>query len=194
GYIDFTSAAGYDWWKQQATQMLLDYGIDTIWNDNNEFQLWDDTARCDGFGKPFPLGVGRPLQTLLMTRASYEAQLEKRPAERPFVLTRAATVGSQRYAQTWSGDNTTSWHTLKWNIPMGLGLSLSGMPNNGHDIGGFHGPAPEPELFIRWLQSGVFQPRFTTHSWNSDGTTTSPWLYPEHLPLIREIIRFRYRL
>jgi alpha-glucosidase len=194
GYVDFTSASGYDWWKQRATEALLDYGIDTLWNDNNEFQLWDDTARCDGFGQPLPLGLARPLQTLLMTRASCEAQREKRPDERPFVLTRAATVGSQRYAQTWSGDNTTSWHTLKWNIPMGLGLGLSGMPNNGHDIGGFHGPAPEPELFIRWLQSGVFQPRFTTHSWNSDGTTTSPWMYPEHLPLIREIIRFRYRL
>jgi len=194
GYVDFTSAAGYDWWKQRATEALLNYGIDTLWNDNNEFQLWDDTARCDGFGQPLPLGLARPLQTLLMTRASYEAQLEKRPDERPFVLTRAATVGSQRYAQTWSGDNTTSWHTLKWNIPMGLGLGLSGMPNNGHDIGGFHGPAPEPELFIRWMQHGVFQPRFTTHSWNSDGSITSPWMYPEHLPLIREIIRFRYRL
>ncbi len=194
GYVDFTSAAGYDWWKQRATEALLDYGIDTLWNDNNEFQLWDDTARCDGFGQPIPLGLARPLQTLLMTRASYEAQRDKRPDERPFVLTRAATVGSQRYAQTWSGDNTTSWHTLKWNIPMGLGLGLSGMPNNGHDIGGFHGPAPEPELFIRWMQHGVFQPRFTTHSWNSDGTITSPWMYPEHLPLIREIIRFRYRL
>jgi alpha-glucosidase len=194
GYVDFTSAAGYDWWKSRATEALLDYGIDTLWNDNNEFQLWDDTARCDGFGEPIPLGLARPLQTLLMTRASYEAQLQKRPHERPFVLTRAATVGSQRYAQTWSGDNTTSWHTLKWNIPMGLGLGLSGMPNNGHDIGGFHGPAPEPELFIRWMQHGVFQPRFTTHSWNNDGTITSPWLYPEHLPLIRDIIRFRYRL
>lgn len=194
GYVDFTSAAGYAWWQQRATEALLDYGIDTLWNDNNEFQLWDDTARCDGFGEPIPLGLARPLLTLLMTRASYEAQRGKRPDERPFVLTRAAAVGSQRYAQTWSGDNTTSWHTLRWNTPMGLSLGLSGMPNNGHDIGGFHGPAPEPELLIRWLQSGVFQPRFTTHSWNSDGTTTSPWMYPEHLPLIREIILFRYRL
>ncbi|MGV2434349.1 MAG UNVERIFIED_CONTAM: hypothetical protein LVT10_05305 [Anaerolineae bacterium] len=48
---------------------------------------------------------------------------------RPFVLTRSATVGMQRYAQTWSGDNRTSWESLRYNIPMGLGMGSSGMPN-----------------------------------------------------------------
>ena len=49
----------------------------------------------------------------------------------------------QRYVQTWSGDNSTSWETLKYNIRMGLGLALSGVSNTGHDIGGFAGPAPD---------------------------------------------------
>jgi alpha-glucosidase len=77
---------------------------------------------------------------------------------------------------------------------MGLGLSLSGMPNTGHDIGGFFGPAPDPELFVRWAQVGAFFPRFSIHSWNSDGTVNEPWMYPDALPHIRAAIHFRQRL
>jgi alpha-glucosidase len=77
---------------------------------------------------------------------------------------------------------------------MGLGLSLSGAPNTGHDVGGFAGRKPEPELFVRWVQNGIFHPRFTIHSWNSDGTVNEPWMYPQVLPIVREAIEFRYRL
>ncbi len=193
-YVDFTSAAGFGWWQARIREQLLAYGIDALWNDNNEFEIWDDAARCDGFGQPVPIGQARPLQTLLMGRASYEALREARPELRPFVLTRSGSAGIQRYAQTWSGDNETSWHTLRYNIPMGLSLSLSGVPNNGHDVGGFYGDAPSPELFVRWVQNGIFHPRFTIHSWNTDGTVNEPWMYPDMLPHIREAIRLRYRL
>ena len=70
-----------------------------------------------------------------MTRASFEAQARYRPGEIPFSVTRAGCPGIQRYAQTWSGDNTTSWATLRWNIRTGLQMSLSGMFNVGHDVG-----------------------------------------------------------
>jgi alpha-glucosidase len=193
-YVDFTSTAGYNWWKSRATEVLLNIGIDSLWNDNNEFEIWDDAARCNGFGREIPISLARPLQTLLMGRASYEALREFAPDKRPFVLSRSGCPGIQRYAQTWSGDNETSWHTLRYNIPMGLGMSLSGAPNTGHDIGGFFGPAPDAELFIRWVQNGIFHPRFTIHSWNTDGTVNEPWMHPDALPIIRETIRFRYRL
>jgi len=129
-----------------------------------------------------------------MGLASCEAVREAHPDRRPFVLTRAASPGMQRYAQTWSGDNHTSWHTLRYNIPMGLGLSLSGMPNTGHDVGGFAGQPPEPELLVRWVQNGIFHPRFTIHSLGIGGPATEPWMYPEVLPFVRQAIRFRYRL
>lgn len=194
GFVDFTNPTGFDWWKRTATKMLLDYGIDSLWNDNNEFGIWDDDALCDGFGEKVTLGKIRPVHTLLMVRASTEAQIENRPDERPFVLTRSGCPGIQRYAQTWSGDNDTSWHSLKFNIPMGLGMSLSGMPNIGHDVGGFCGEAPPPELLLRWVQNGIFHPRFTMHSWNKGTGATEPWMYPEVLPAIRDAIHFRYRL
>ncbi|HEX3051862.1 MAG TPA: TIM-barrel domain-containing protein, partial [Aggregatilineaceae bacterium] len=170
------------------------YGIDATWNDNNEFEIWDDAARCNGFGDPLPISLLRPIQTLLMNRASYEAQRESRPDERPYLLSRSGCPGIQRYAQTWSGDNFTSWNTLRYNIPMGLGLSLSGAPNTGHDVGGFAGPRPDPELLVRWVQNMIFQPRFCIHSWNTEGTANEPWMYPDMLPLVREAIQFRYRL
>lgn len=193
-HLDFTNPDTYEWWQTMAQDVLLGKGIDSLWNDNNEFALWDDDARCHGFGEEIPLGMARPLQSLLMTRASYEAQRENRWQERPFVLTRAAAPGSQRYAQTWSGDNVTGWDTLKYNIPMGLGLALSGMSNTGHDVGGFDGDAPSPELLVRWVQNGIFHPRFCIHSLNHSEMATEAWMYPDVLPLIQQAINFRYRM
>ena len=193
-HLDFTNPAGVAWWKDRLTRQLLAFGVDAGWNDNNEYGLWDDEATCAGFGEPTPLALLRPVQALLMTRASREAQLAAKPGERPFAVTRAGGPGLQRYAQTWSGDNTTSWESLKWNLRTGLGMSLSGMFNVGHDIGGFAGPPPGPELLIRWTQAGVVHPRFLMNSWKDDLVTTSPWLHASALPAIREALRLRLRL
>ena len=113
-HVDFTHPAGVAWWKESLTREVLDAGVDAGWNDNNEYGLWDDEATCAGFGEPTPLALMRPVQALLMTRATREAQLAARPHVRPFTVTRAGGPGLQRYAQTWSGDNTTSWASLKW--------------------------------------------------------------------------------
>lgn len=193
-HLDFTNPGAIQWWQEHVQKMLLEYGIDAIWNDNNEYNLWDDDAACCGFNKPIQIKYIRPLQSTLMTRASVEVQQRFRPGQRQYSLSRCAAPGTQRYAQTWSGDNLTDWETLRYNIPMGLGMSLSGFPNIGHDVGGFSGPSPSPELLVRWVQNGIFHPRFTLHSWNSDGTVNTPWMHPEVLPIIRKFIEFRYKL
>jgi Alpha-glucosidases, family 31 of glycosyl hydrolases len=100
----------------------------------------------------------------------------------------------QRYVQTWSGDNRTNWDTLRYNTRMGVGMSLSGLYNVGHDVGGFSGDKPDAELFVRWVQNGVMHPRFTIHSWNDDHTVNEPWMYPAITPAIRSAIELRYRL
>jgi alpha-glucosidase len=192
-HVDFTHPAGVNWWQQALMKQLLDYGI-LGWNDNNEFEIWDDDGASCGFGTAIPIDRSRPLQPLLMTRATFDAQAAHQPDERVFTITRAGPPGIQRYAQTWSGDNTTSWHTLRWNIRMGLNMSLSGMFNTGHDVGGFHGPSPDPELLVRWVQNGAFSPRFIMNSWKEGGEVNTPWLHPQVLPIIRDWIRFRYRL
>jgi len=192
-HVDFTHADGVRWWQDSFTRQLLDYGF-LGWNDNNEYEIADEEAVSHGFGLPIDIERSRALQPLLMTRATYEAQAARLPDERVFTVTRAGPPGIQRYAQTWSGDNTTSWHTLRWNIRMGLTMSLSGMFNIGHDVGGFAGPVPDPELLVRWVQSAAFSPRFIMNSWKEGGEVNTPWLHPSVTPIIREWICLRYRL
>ena len=193
-YLDFTNPATLAWWKAKVTEQILVLGFDSTWNDNNEFEIVDDRARMFGFSEPRPAREAKPLQSLLMMRASREAQKEFAPSKRPFVVSRSGMAGMQRYVQTWSGDNSTSWETLKYSIKMGLGLALSGVSNAGHDVGGFSGPKPDPELFARWVQAGIFMARFSIHSWNDDGSANEPWMHPEVAPVVRDLIRFRYRL
>lgn len=193
-YLDFTNPAAIAWWQEQVKTALLDLGIAATWNDNNEYEVENPKALAHGFGRPFPAAEMKPLQTLLMLRASKAAQCAHAPDRPPFLVSRAGAAGMQRYAQTWSGDNFTSWETLKWNIPMGLGLALSGVSNSGHDIGGFAGPRPEPELFLRWIGFGVFLPRFSIHSWNSDRTVNEPWMYEDRMAEVQALMRLRQTL
>ena len=193
-YLDFTNPETYAWWKARVADALLDYGINSTWNDNNEFEVWSNKPLIHGFGSPRRACEAKPLHTLLMIKASREAQRAHAPEKRPFLISRSGTAGMQRYVQTWSGDNYTSWETLRYNIRMAMGLALSGVSNTGHDIGGFAGPAPEPELFLRWVQHGIFLPRFSIHSWNDDQSVNEPWMYPEITAHVRDLIKFRYRL
>jgi alpha-glucosidase len=192
-YLDFTNPETLDWWRAQVKSALLEYGMAATWNDNNEFEIWNPRAICHNFGAPRPAAQAKPLHTLLMMQASKAAQVEHDPQRRPFLVSRSGCAGMQRYVQTWSGDNYTSWETLRYNIRMAIGLALSGVSNTGHDIGGFAGPAPEPELFLRWVQANVLMPRFSIHSWNDDKTVNEPWMYPHITPAIRDLIRLRYR-
>ncbi|KAJ3312140.1 hypothetical protein HDV04_003394 [Boothiomyces sp. JEL0838] len=193
-YIDFSNPIGKQFWKDGIKE-LLEIGIEGIWNDNNEMSIHDDDHLFDMNASPKTVRqVGRAYQTILMAEASYEAMIETNPAKRPFLITRSGAPRSHVYAsQTWSGDNSTSWNTLKHNIPMGLNAGLSLLSGYGHDVGGFVGPRPSPELFVRWVQSGIFHPRFCIHSWKKEGIT-EPWMYPQVLPIIRDAITFRYKL
>ncbi len=193
-YLDFTNPETFNWWKAQVTAQLLALGVAATWNDNNEYEITNPAALAHGFGRPYPAQAMKPLQTLLMLRASRDAQRAYAPDQPPFLISRSGAAGMQRYAQTWSGDNFTSWASLKWNIPMGLGLALSGVSNIGHDIGGFAGPRPDPDLFARWVGFGVFMPRFSIHSWNDDGSVNEPWMHPEVLDDIRNLMALRTRL
>ena len=129
-----------------------------------------------------------------MCHITDEAIRETYPNTRPYIVCRSGHCGIQRYAQTWAGDNLTCWDSLKYNIATILGMSLSGVANQGCDIGGFYGPAPEAELLVRWIQNGIFQPRFSIHSTNTDNTVTEPWMYSGCKGYIEEAIKLRYRL
>ncbi|SEF83340.1 glycoside hydrolase family 31 protein [Bosea lathyri] len=193
-HLDFTHPDGRAWWRDGIETALLDYGFVTVWNDNNEYEIWDEDALCHGDGRPFSQALARPVQALLMTKLSYEAQAAREPGKRQYSVTRGGCAGISRYAQTWSGDNETAWKTLRFNLTQGLNMSLSGMFSIGHDVGGFHGPTPGPELFCRFNEFCALWPRMVMNSWNDDGVVNLPWMHEAVIPQVREAIALRYRL
>jgi alpha-glucosidase len=195
-YLDFTNPDMIRWWQDRLKRQVLDVGFTAGWNDNNEYEVGREDSVATGFGKVLNATAVRPLQALLMTRATHEATQARAPELRPFTITRAGPAGLQRYGETWSGDNFTSWHTLKWNLRNGLSLALSGQSKVGHDIGGFTGPRPGPELLCRWIEMMALHPRAVMNSWKPDvapdwQAATVPWLYPEVLPQIRNALNLR---
>jgi alpha-glucosidase len=193
-HLDFTREAAVTWWKTQLKAQIIDQGIEIGWNDNNEYALQAEDAYSQAWGQKLPIHRSRPLQPLLMTRATFEAQSHDRAAADNFTVTRAGPPGIQRYAQTWSGDNSSDWANLKWNIRTGLQMSLSGMFNIGHDVGGFFGPVPDAELFARWVQACCLNPRMVMNSWKEGGVSNVPWMHAEVIDIVKAAITLRYRL
>lgn len=212
-HVDFTSRKGFQWWFE-GVQKLANAGIDGIWNDNNEYTLPNDdwTLKLDnedvvkiGNRANIPnksVGLwGRNMHTELMGKASHDALVNLRPTQRPFVLTRSATAGTLRYAaSSWSGDDVTSWENLKGANALSLNAGFSLLQCYGHDIGGFEGPQPSPELLLRWVQIGIYSPRFAINCFKTSpadnllGDVIEPWMYPEITPLIRDTIKRRYEI
>ncbi len=195
-YLDFTNPEMIAWWQERLKRQVLDVGFTAGWNDNNEYEVGREDASATGFGKALDATATRPLQALLMTRATFEATQSRAPHLRPFTITRAGPAGLQRYGETWTGDNITSWHTLKWNLRNALSLALSGQSKVGHDIGGFTGPRPGPELLCRMVEMMALHPRAVMNSWKPDvapdwQAATVPWLYPEVLPQVRAALNLR---
>ena len=194
-FWDYTKPEARRAWKDYLIENVIDVGTDSVWDDNCEYDsLLDKDAKVDFDGKGGTIGQLKPLMCTLMCLLGNEAVEEHNPDARPYVVCRSGSSGIQKYAQTWCGDNYTSWKSLQYNIPIITGMGLSGQPNEGADIGGFAGPAPSEELFVRWVQNGIFQPRFSIHSASNDNTVTEPWMFRDSAPLIREAILLRYRM
>lgn len=194
-YLDFTNPKTIEWWQHQVKTQLLDNHINCTWNDNNEFEIWDAHAQVHGFNSGHTnFNDYRAIMPLLMSKASRDIQIQETGTSTPYVISRSGCAGMSKYVQTWTGDNNTSWESLKYNNYMAQGLSLSGVHNFGHDIGGFSGPKPDPELFLRWVQNGIFYPRFSIHSWNSDQTVNEPWMHPEVLEEVKAAMHLHERL
>lgn len=199
-FPDFTNPAAREWWSDKY-RTLLDSGIAGFWHDMNEptcFSAWGDTSLPTTTQHNFEGQGGDHLQGhnlygLLMARAGYEGICKLRPNKRPWILTRAAWAGFQRYAWNWTGDIETSWEILRLSISMSLGLTLSGQPYSGPDIGGFSGD-PTPELYTRWFQLASFLPFFRTHS-AITSSPREPWRFGEpYTTIIRKFLKLRYRL
>ena len=109
------------------------------------------------------------------------------------MLTRAGYAGTQRYAATWTGDNTATWNHMRLSIPQLINLGLTGYTFVGDDIGGFNG-SPTPELLTRWMELGAFNPIYRNHA-AKETRQREPWVDgPEHEAIRKRYIETRYRI
>ena len=198
-FPDFTRAAVREWWGSLYTDFVKD-GVRGFWNDMNEpavFVYPEKTMPLDTVHYVEHRKTDhREIHNVLgmeNVHGTYEGLLKLQPDQRPFVLTRAAYAGAQRYAATWTGDNTASWNHMRLSIPQLANLGMSGFAFVGDDIGGFNG-SPTPELLTRWMELGVFNPIYRNHA--AKGTRDhEPWVDgPEHEAIRKRYIETRYRL
>lgn len=190
-FPDFSREDVRKWWGEK-TKILLDHGIRGIWNDMNEPASFRGPLPDD---VKFAAGAHDAIHNIyghLMAKATYEGLLEQDNGRRPFVLTRAAYAGSQKYCGGWTGDNHSIWAHLTLSLEQICNLSLCGMAMCGSDIGGF-GSDVTPELLVRFYQAAVFAPFFRNHS--AVGTRRQePWLFDEKTrDAVRKTVRLRYR-
>ena len=197
-YSDFLNPEARSYYADQYK--LENYNGSTldmhIWNDMNEPSVFDGPEVTMPKDNLHYGGVEhRDMHNIyghLYTMATHEGLLRRsNHTLRPFVLTRSAFAGTQRYSALWTGDNTARWDHLEASVPMLLSLSISGITFCGADVGGFFGN-PSAELMIRWYQAGAFQPFFRSHS---EKTTyrREPWLFGfAAMGFIREAIKTRY--
>ncbi|MEG8024043.1 glycoside hydrolase family 31 protein [Sphingomonas aurantiaca] len=203
-FPDFTKTTARTWWGEQY-KGVLDAGIAGFWNDMNEPAIFETPTKTmpldtrhridsdDFAGQITDHREAHNVYGMLNTRATYDGLLKLRPDERPFVMTRASYAGGQRYAVTWTGDNSATWDHLKLSVQQIINLGLSGFGYSAADVSGFAG-GPSPDLLTRWTEIGAFTPVFRNHS--ATGTPrVEPWVDgPDHLAIRRRFIEERYRL
>jgi alpha-glucosidase len=191
-FPDFFREDVREWWGAAFTA-LTEPGVEGFWNDMNEPAVWNQNMPwIVKFGDKFMPEV-RNVYGMQMARATYEGTRKLLGNKRPFVLTRAAYSGTQRYSAVWTGDNTATDEHLLLGARLVNSLGVSGMAMVGVDIGGFSGN-PTPELMVRWNALGTYTPMYRNHA-IQDAEYREPWQYgPENQELIKKSIEQRYRL
>ncbi|SNT02965.1 TIM-barrel domain-containing protein [Sphingopyxis indica] len=210
-YDPYNPKAQDIYWRQ-IRENLGDLGIDAWWLDADEPDFHSNLSveeRAYRMG-PTARGPGAAFfnsYPLVHSEGVYQRQLATKPNVRPFILSRSGFGGTQRAGTAlWSGDVVSRWDDLKDQISAGVNLSMSGIPNWTHDIGGFaledrytkQDPAHIDEwreLNLRWFQFGAFSPLFRSH-----GETPKREIYeiaPEGSPMYASMewyLKLRYRL
>ncbi len=203
-FPDFTRRQTRAWWGTLYRNFLGD-GAAGFWNDMNEPSVFetptgtmpeDIVHRIDEPGFAQRTATHAEIHNVYgmeNSRATFEGLRALDPNARPFVLTRASYAGGQRYAATWTGDNSSSWNHLRLTTPMLENLGLSGFAFSGADVGGFAG-TPTQELLTKWIEVASFQPIDRDHT-EKGSADQEPWVGgAEQEAIRRSFIETRYEL
>ncbi|MDR3690556.1 MAG: glycoside hydrolase family 31 protein [Fimbriimonas sp.] len=192
-FPDFTLPKVRSWWAGYVEEFARS-GFGASWLDMND----PSTGPVDPQGMRFRHGkelhaAYHNQYALGMQMATYEGFRRARPEERPFLLSRSGFIGSSKKAAIWTGDNLSNYFYLSISIPTSVNLSLSGVPFNGPDIGGF-GDSVSDGLMIDWVKANFLFPFFRNHCAKGQ-RDQEPFNFPEPvMALVRRYIRLRYKL
>jgi alpha-D-xyloside xylohydrolase len=207
GAVDFTNPLACLWW-QSKLEILHDMGVAVFKTDFGE-QAPLDAVYADGrHGLEM-----HNIYPLLYNRTAFE--LSKRKFGRGLVWGRSAYAGSQRYPVQWGGDSYSTLDQLSCQLRALMGYGLSGVPFCSHDVGGFdYSPhffdntyhvdfketydesikdtyPKDAEVYIRWMQVGVFSSHVRAHGKQD----REPWTFGDEAEKIsRKYLNLRYRL
>ncbi len=203
--LDLTHPKAQDWlWKKQKANVEL--GLDGFWVDLTE----PDVSTPEGEFYAGEEPKIHNIYSLLFAKTLWDGFQKDYPNRRLFNITRAGTAGMHRMgAVHWSGDAAKTFSALKYQIPMLIGCSMSGMPHYSSDIGGFTNawdtisvPWQEykggkgvttPELYTRWFQFGVFSPMLRPHS--GEDQSCEPFAFNKQtLDITSKYLNLRYEL
>ena len=155
-------------------------GVDFWWID---WQQNLTSKYVDGLG-----------ETFWCNHVFYNDMRLNRPDRRPLIFHRWGGLGSHRYPIGFSGDSFTTYGTLAWQPYFTATASNVGFGYWGHDLGGHQQTGGnDPEIYLRWMQFGVFTPVFRTHATNWEGIERRIWKY-ENFPSLLETVKLRYAL
>ncbi|MGY8886273.1 MAG: glycoside hydrolase family 31 protein [Flavobacteriales bacterium] len=199
-FPDFTNPKVRDWWSGLFKELIEDIGVKGVWNDMNEPAVMEvpnktfpNDVRHDYDGNPCSHRKAHNIYGMQMARATYQGLKKFGYPKRPFVITRSAYAGTQRYTSTWTGDNVATWEHLWIANVQAQRMAMSGFSFVGSDIGGFAGQ-PNGELYARWIQLGVFHPFCRTHS-SGDHGEQEPWTFGDEITgIVKKYIELRYQL
>lgn len=189
GMFDVSNPDTQAWLAKRYSQ-LTDMGVGGWWGDLGEPEQHPYSSRhANGLkGREYHNRYGNDWSKII-----YDLYADRYPDRRLFTLMRGGTTGLQRYSVfPWSGDVARSWGGLQPQIRIMLNSGLSGLGYMSHDVGGFaidEANPIDPELYVRWLQLGLFSPVLRTHSQDY----AEPYHYPDQADIISRLIIDRYR-
>lgn len=176
---DAYSPKARDIYWEHLNKGIFQLGMDGWWMDSTEPDHFNHKE--SDFDRQTSLGSYRSVRNaypLVSVGGVYDHQRALTQDKRVIILTRSGFLGQQRYgSNVWSGDVQSSWDMFRKQITAGLNFSLTGMPHWNSDLGGFfagsyntswgdNSATRNPmyqELYVRWLQFGVFCPMMRSH-------------------------------
>jgi alpha-glucosidase/oligosaccharide 4-alpha-D-glucosyltransferase len=190
GLIDLYNPNARDWFWD-IYKKFINQGIAGWWGDLGEPEVHPgDMQHHVGKGDEIHNAYGHEWAKLI-----YEGYKKDFPEVRPFILMRAGYAGSQRYGLIpWSGDVNRSWGGLIPQPEIALQMGMQGLAYMHSDLGGFAGGDQiDDELYLRWLQYGIFQPIFRPHA--QEHIPAEPVFQNERTKILaRQAIELRYKL